>query len=682
MKRNTPIDFNLTEILNAVLHKYNSTELVPAEKKVEALMVWSKSAKRMAVYDGTLFREFITASDLDSMQNLFQWKDDADIRIDADILLTVLIPGYVTQGVTLALNHRLLLSDLSDPRLNGVYVVTASGAIRAEDMNSSAEFTNTFITVKSGTYANRIYRCKTANPVLGTDNITFGEFLINNPSSSESTAGLIMLATLAEVIAGSNDTKAITPLKLKAITDVINAVITKLKPGVPTGLSGKQFTSTHYTALAADTGSLDKCTKELRPEVLIDSSFFDGDSGTILAEIDGVQSGTKALSTGDDSGTYDSMIIVSDIDAYEGMMGQEGFYKVLTAKIVPAADLAVGMHTFQLKHSSTGDSVLYELFVDNPGVATISNASYTPTPTTRYISGVPSLEYTENIRISFDIVNAVKKHYNEEMMGVIELVNSPVVKNIPLPITHPAENAVVPVVDYEIPASEFIDEESHSVNIIPYNASSEAGTPTTLQIPSRTDHVSDESARKTAGIGHYPASGYGGAWNPALSLKDLSLVDELQMLNGFYQRPAGNYTTNVPAGPNYDEGMGIEYKYCIPIAVSLPDAVSGFDLLLEGADCFSQNLFGSDNIRIQVKVEGSTGWLNANSPIHPEVAPLNDGDSCAIQSECTATKRRISFGQSSYSGTLFVRIGLPTESTLKFSGVQLQNLSNEYTQSK
>ena len=78
-------------------------------------------------------------------------------------------------GVQTATNDRIALVGQTDPRENGLYVCTASGLVRAEDANSSAELQpSTAFRVNEGTLAGHLfYLDNDTAPNVGTDNISF-----------------------------------------------------------------------------------------------------------------------------------------------------------------------------------------------------------------------------------------------------------------------------------------------------------------------------------------------------------------------------------------------------------------------------------------------------------------------------------------------------------------------------
>jgi hypothetical protein len=191
----------------------------------------------------------------------------------------------------------------------------------------------------------------------------------------------------------------------------------------------------------------------------------------------------------------------------------------------------------------------------------------------------------------------------------------------------------------------------------------------------RVDTVSDEGSRLRSGSGQYPAAGYGSAYDSAISLKDAGYTEELMLLNGQYQVPVGNFAGVQPTpGPDYGSGIGTNYRYAILNAAFAGNSVSGFTITFQNSSGLSLSDLDTDNIRVQVKVEGVTGWLDANKSFALVGAPVNDGDACMVNSQSTATVRRVSFGNVPRTGNIFVRVGLPAASAKKFGGIAISDI--------
>lgn len=133
---------------------------------------------------------------------------------------------------------------------------------------------------------------------------------------------------------------------------------------------------------------------------------FSSNSGVLSANVNGVADGSKTFTTGDDSGTYTSLIITEDIDANGVNAGGSpvsgasriyptDMYRVFKAYIRKSATaITDGVNALTLSHSETGETNTLE-FVKESLTATPSFdlTSVTLTENTagsyRYISGVP-----------------------------------------------------------------------------------------------------------------------------------------------------------------------------------------------------------------------------------------------------------------------------------------------------
>jgi hypothetical protein len=138
------------------------------------------------------------------------------------------------------------------------------------------------------------------------------------------------------------------------------------------------------------------------------------------------------------------------------------------------------------------------------------------------------------------------------------------------------------------------------------------------------------------------------------------------MLNNVYRRITGNYTANYPtAGPNYSSDSNTDYRW-VMFQYSITTK-SSVNVTVAGAS-FSTNAGTqvTDNMKIFVKVEGNTGWLDANSSYGGTGTPSADGDKAMVTASSTSTTtslvKYVTFGSGNYSGTLYVRLGMASGS--------------------
>jgi hypothetical protein len=105
---------------------------------------------------------------------------------------------------------------------------------RSLDASTFAELEQAIITVEEGTDAGTTWRQTQINGVIDTNNIIFTSFAAAAPAASETTAGIAELATQAEVDAGTDDLRIVTPLKLATWSGRLRKVSTSVGDGSAT----------------------------------------------------------------------------------------------------------------------------------------------------------------------------------------------------------------------------------------------------------------------------------------------------------------------------------------------------------------------------------------------------------------------------------------------------------------
>lgn len=176
----------------------------------------------------------VPKSYVDSAVEGLAWKDSARVGTQSSINLAS--PGATIDGITMASQDRVLVRSQSTQTQNGIYVWNgASTALtRSLDASTFAELEQAIITVEEGSDAGTTWRQTQVNGTIESSNVLFTSFGASSPVASETTAGIAELATQAEVDAGTDDARIITPLKLANWSGRIRKVSTNVGDGSAT----------------------------------------------------------------------------------------------------------------------------------------------------------------------------------------------------------------------------------------------------------------------------------------------------------------------------------------------------------------------------------------------------------------------------------------------------------------
>lgn len=212
---------------------------------------------------------------VDSAIEGLAWKDSCRVATQSNINLT--IPGATIDGVTMASGNRVLIRSQTIAYENGIYIWNgaATPMTRAIDANTSDELEQATVTVEEGTSASASYRQTSVNFTLDFDDIVWALFGTSVGAASETSAGIAEIATQAEVDAGTDDARIVTPLKLKEWSGRIAKYATHVGNG-----SSTTYTITH---------NLD--TLDVMVEVYRNS----GDQDTILCDVGRVDTNSVQL---------------------------------------------------------------------------------------------------------------------------------------------------------------------------------------------------------------------------------------------------------------------------------------------------------------------------------------------------------------------------------------------------
>lgn len=156
----------------------------------------------------------VPKSYVDSLVEGLAWKDSCRVATQANINISS--PGSTIDGVSMSSQDRVLVRSQNTASENGIYVWNgaATPLTRSLDASTFAELEQAVTTVEEGTSANTSYRQSAINGTIDVSTVTWTTFGTSAPSASETTAGIAEIATQAEVDAGTDDQRIVTPAKL------------------------------------------------------------------------------------------------------------------------------------------------------------------------------------------------------------------------------------------------------------------------------------------------------------------------------------------------------------------------------------------------------------------------------------------------------------------------------------
>ena len=331
-------------------------------------------------------------------------------------------------------NLRVISNHTSSPFISSTFTVhvepdvranIAATAVTTSDGSSDNQYTIYDFTDLSG---NNRALVRATNTSQNADDYVYdwGDSSSDDTVTEDGSAAGSIGATLDHDYAGEGTanynlsfTANGTP-DLTAQTDVDTSITFNLKatPSAPANLSTKSITLSDSAqgtlpllcagfddnTGAADTLSagdaLNTSTARRYTSGTIDTSTvndaYNGASGTLAAEINASDDGTKAFSTSTgETGTFTSLVISQQVD-YNSVNAAypSDFYQTFDAKITKAlTDYTVGLSAQRLTHTEEGNTnyvhVLRDDVTSSPSITSAGTLTESSGGTKRYISGIP-----------------------------------------------------------------------------------------------------------------------------------------------------------------------------------------------------------------------------------------------------------------------------------------------------
>lgn len=183
-------------------------------KQVLSDFDFNNAARIVNLPDPTLAQHPATKAYVDSAVEGLAWKDS--VRVASTANLTITGPGATIDGVTMSANDRVLLKDQTTASQNGLYIWNGAAVsmTRAADANTFADLEQAVVTVEEGTSAGASFRQTAVNGTIDSTSVTWTSFGTSAAAATETTAGVLEIATQSETDTGTDDLRAITALKL------------------------------------------------------------------------------------------------------------------------------------------------------------------------------------------------------------------------------------------------------------------------------------------------------------------------------------------------------------------------------------------------------------------------------------------------------------------------------------
>jgi hypothetical protein len=476
----------------------------------------------------------------------------------------------------------------------------------------------------------------------------------------------------------------------------LDTVLALLAPAKPSNLQNITLSiASSYSAVQTKTGiTRTNITANTTPTITFTGGAFNAADGALAAELVRDNAGTKTteqtlpivFTTGSDKNKFASdasnnlkLTITEDYDYHAGVTGKSGFWMAFLAKIDVLSALTSypkEEHQTSMTHSKTGKSTL-TFYVDDAVTPTVTGAKVTIKTGngTRRISGVPTLNTNDVIKTEYNVNNAIKAFYMASIAQATSNVTNTVTATESGIKTYGAVYAAV--IDLTVAASKHT--EDLSATMTGYNSqgtsASASGTIASSQTGKklRIDTKSSESSRKVSGEGDLPSIGFGGTYD-STKLLTTDYLHELQMNNGLYQYPSGDYTNNYPvSGPNYNGLTG--YRY-VTFELEIT-AKQNITITFNNANAsFNSKVLSNFKLQVLVKnadvpAQGTTGWVNGNAAYGSVTNPTANNDPALVMLTSTNTVKVVTFGQATKSGMCYIRIGMNETSGHKFSDITI-----------
>lgn len=307
--------------------------------------------------------------------------------------------------------------------------------------------------------------------------------------------------------------------------------------------------------------------------------------------------------------------------------------------------------------------------IESSTAPTASISASTIPSMTNYVSGVPTLINTQTLTINGSVSNGIKYYY-PSIIGASTATSTTALNNT-LSGIQTTNSTYTYTKVHTISGS--ITSESVTSTITPYDIFAAGTLVSTTDNTKRIDTIgiakitSDATTRKLSPINQYDAIS-ATAYSVALHTNTLNGTDaysyQLQVYGNNYRYPSANFSAF--GGPNYTTLTQNSWRYADFSVTSISNRTN-VDLTIVGASGIAA-IYGTANFRLYIKVEGSTGWLDANAAWTSGTPSVDGAAAVDVGNSISATVRRITFG-TTRTGNISVRVGINTGSSITFTGI-------------
>lgn len=382
--------------------------------------------------------------------------------------------------------------------------------------------------------------------------------------------------------------------------------------------------------------------------------------------------GTRILTPGSDVGIYNKLEITADEDPYTG--SDSGFYLALKARVINGLTFSASNtieYYYKLTHSLTGTTIL-PFYCDVPIIpnlpSTVSITSYPDASNIIYQSGIGYYKSGAPFEVTFTVTNVISKFYNPTGTGRVSGDQFSTVYGIPTGAQRDEGASNTFTLITTVLPNAYSDNAIINVNGINFRNDL---SPTAYPVPlgqimiDSTAPSSEASIRLSSGSGMYPVAGYGLAYD---STESLLANEELLYANNLFTYPSStDYSSKQPAGPNYS-AIGTITRW-VTFSKTYTDYISNFTVTFNDAE--NMNSVIIPNFYLHALMSGSTEWIDGNIAYIGVGSPSLNGDSALVYHMSSNTTKKITFGSTPRTGTLYIRIGLSNVSTIRFSSIDI-----------